>query len=215
MGMPDTARISEGNSAYEGWGTALKPAHEPIVVARKPLSEKTVALNILKWGTAGINIDACRIKTKEHLGRPQSKNSAINPFTKNLKSNVYNNNSTQGRFPSNIIYYERSKGCDDLEKRKIKHGLHDKSYIGDKEYKTNTVSSNNHPTVKPIKLMQYLVRLVTPQGGLCLDPFIGSGTTAIACKLEGINYLGIERESEYIRIAEARIKAYQFQTKLI
>ena len=232
--------ITKGNTPHEGWGTALKPAHEPIVVARKPLSEKTVALNVLKWGTGGINIDGCRVGTemikcsndirslqkwKEQDGRKHKE--LVNPEP------TFN----QGRFPANLIFdeeagrmldeqsgasrffycakaskSERNKGCDGLEELEV-HRYN--AGIGEgKNPEAPTLDNNNHPTVKPIKLMRYLVRLVTPKGGLCLDPFIGSGTTAIACKLEGFDYLGIEREADYIPIAEARIKAYQFQDKL-
>jgi len=281
MGMPDTARISEGNSAYEGLGTALKPAHEPIVVARKPISEKNIALNVLKWGTAGINIDGCRIESSEKLARPI--NDADNKVYGNF-DNFGNPHEPQGRFPANIIFdeeagrmldeqsgisnggkrnntvtlnydstswerkvgdtrprkehndkggasrffycakaskSERNKGCD-IIRAEFKAGAefrpnHMKKALVGKDgnpYGRWGKIKNNHPTVKPIKLMRYLVRLVTPKGGLCLDPFIGSGTTAIACKLEGFNYLGIERESDYIEIAESRIEAYQLQEKL-
>jgi site-specific DNA-methyltransferase (adenine-specific) len=254
---------------WDGWGTALKPAHEPIVVARKPISEKNIALNVLKWGTAGINIDGCRVEytdgtTPEQIKRKYTGNNENNDSVTNnfgiKKQKMTSNSAIQGRFPANIIldeeagkmldeqsgvskssnakrtrntigsfgmpndntpeysdkggasrfFYcakasksERNKGCAELQ---------DKTTDDGREVATNR--KNNHPTVKPIKLMRYLVRLVTPKGGLCLDPFIGSGTTAIACKLEGFDYLGIEREADYIPIAEARIKAYQFQDKL-
>ena len=100
--------------------------------------------------------------------------------------------------------------CHILEEKKIKHGLHSTSFIGDKEYKTNTVGSNNHPTVKPLKLMEYLCTLTkTPTGGIVLDPFAGSGSTCIAAKRTGRPFIGIEKEQEYCKIAEARLRAVQ------
>ena len=105
---------------------------------------------------------------------------------------------------------ERNAGCEGLEEKKIKHGLHSTSFIGDKEYKTNTVGSNNHPTVKPLKLMEYLCTLTkTPTGGIVLDPFAGSGSTCIAAKRTGRPFIGIEKEQEYCKIAEARLRAVQ------
>jgi len=98
-----TGVVTKGTSPYEGYGTALKPAHEPCVLARKPI-EGTVANNVLKYGTGGLNIDGSRVGTVEHLGRPQAKNSETNPFSKGLKSNGYNDNSQLGRFPANLIH---------------------------------------------------------------------------------------------------------------
>jgi len=102
---------------------------------------------------------------------------------------------------------ERNAGCEELEEKKNKHGLHSTSFIGEKEYKTNTIGKNNHPTVKPLSLMNYLCTLTkTPTGGIVLDPFMGSGTTGIACINTDRDFIGIEREAEYVKIAEARIK---------
>ena len=106
-------------------------------------------------------------------------------------------------------------GCEGLEEKKIKHGLYSTSYIGEKEYKTNTIGKNNHPTVKPLKLMQYLCTLTkTPTGGIVLDPFLGSGTTAMAAKKTGRTFIGIEQDEDYCKIAEARIKAIRVENKL-
>jgi len=101
---------------------------------------------------------------------------------------------------------ERNMGCEEMEDKKTDDG---REVVSDRPHQRGaTDRKNNHPTVKPIKLIQYLVRLVTPKGGVCLDPFLGSGTTAIACIKEGMNYIGIEREEDYVKIANARIKAY-------
>jgi len=255
--------ITKGNSPYEGWGTTLKPANEPICLARKPLSEKTVALNVLKHGTGGINIEECRIETKEHLGRPQAKNSEINQFSKGLKSNGYNDNSHNGRFPANVILDEEagkmldeqsgvkcgqlapttgnepsaskknaiyndysmvagksSKPKDNLDGAsrffycaKASKSERNKGLEGFEKRFITQPKANSHPTVKPIKLMQYLCRLITPKGGIVLDPFNGSGTTGCACVLEGFNYIGIDLDSGYCKISEARIKAYQDEHK--
>ncbi len=284
-------KFTKGNSEWEGWGTALKPACEPIVVARKPLSEKNVALNVLKWGTGGINIDECRV------GYDMSdENPATNPLYR-MENNYKNNHNPdigssnyqirkkvyeakcnpQGRFPANIIldeeagkmldeqsgisksqkvnsplldikgtngygrvnkntniiterghndkggasrfFYcakasksERNIGCEEMEDKKTDDG---REVVSDRPHQRGaTDRKNNHPTVKPIKLIEYLVKLVSKEGATILDPFIGSGTTAIACIKQGRKFIGIEKEEEYIKIANARIKPFLEQTKL-
>ena len=248
---------------WEGWGTALKPACEPIVVARKPLSEKNVALNVLKWGTGGINIDECRIELN---GEKQPTGSAKRVYAKNqyTEEKVYGDNKetpVQGRFPANIIldeeagksfpddeneylddastqqtlsgdtmisknksasrfFYcakasksERNLGCEEL--KEVKNMLGDKwSDIDRRDGKKPVFRKNTHPTVKPIKLMEYLIKLVTKEGAIVLDPFLGSGTTAIACAKLNRKFIGIEKEEEYIRIAEARLKPFLEQEVL-
>jgi len=269
--------ITKGNSEWEGWGTALKPAVEPIVVARKPLSEKNVALNVLKHGTGGINIDACRV---EYIGKTDPRTFGGSWKTDKCAKNVYEGGyegtnqqvSQQGRFPANIILDEeagkmldeqsgkvtqghwsktKTKGFGDFGggsskyfgvglKDKTKHGASRFFYcakasksernFGCEEMKdgkpvrwnkggiwTNdtTPAKNNHPTVKPIKLMEYLVKLVSREGAIVLDPFLGSGTTAIACLKQDRKFIGIEKEEKYVKIAEARIKPFLGQKKLI
>ena len=359
----------QGNTQWEGWGTALKPANEPICMARKPLSEKNVALNVLKWGTGAINIDGCRIaygnETDKRIGTDAkaggSKESLYGDYS-NVKDKDIKMYKQQGRFPANIIldeeagklldeqsgiliskwgiqkkyksnqsnkflkefneqnvitekfldsnkfkgdkggasrffycpkpigrfpanvildgeagkfldeqsgkiktkrpfkkttetdrgmygvgldasgqkytsqvglhyvesgasrfFYcskaskaERNAGCDHLEYKKgvdimstaecqKEKGRNPDNYKGNK---------NSHPTVKPINLMRYLVRLVTPPGGVVLDPFIGSGTTPIAAYLEKFDYIGFELDPEYFKIAKARIKHYTNQKRL-
>ena len=265
---PIEVKLTKGTSEWEGWGTALKPSHEPICMARKPLSEKTVAENCLKWGTGGINIDESRVDTN---GEEVVRN--FNDFS-NQHGNKFGNGepiktersekTTDGRWPANLIHdnseevrecfpetksgklksdcyekdrdndsifaggenfthkgyeadsgnasrffksiiyqakaskSERNKGCEGLEEKvRIRQGL-----AG--EHK-DTISSNSHPTVKPIALMEYLIKMVTKPGGVVLDPFAGSGTTLVAAKKNGYNYIGIELTEEYIPIIKARL----------
>jgi site-specific DNA-methyltransferase (adenine-specific) len=303
----------EINNEWEGWGTALKPAHEPIVMARKPLSEKSIAENVLKHGTGGINIDGSRIPFED------TQNAATNP--KFRKENNYkmpepgqesngavkftsskNEYDTSGRFPANIIFDEeagqlldeqsgnikggksmppfqgkpknhinftsgvkeinrigyndkggasrffycpktaksdRDEGLDNFEEkaqRVTSGGTRDfnarcancgKKFVGsiaticscDNPITDNQVfkKKNNHPTVKPTDLMRYLINLVTPPNGTILDPFMGSGSTGKAAVRCGVNFIGIEKEQEYMDIASARIEHEQnkpVQTKL-
>jgi DNA modification methylase len=276
VGMP---RITKGTSEWEGWGTALKPALEPITVARKPISEKTVAQNVLKYGTGGINIDGCRVGTEEMITSGRNDSHSVNSINKGF-SGIINKTPRTGRFPANLIHdgsdevvglfpetksggadgnrkpaeqnggflkalgkenritkgglppssgsasrffycakaskSERNKGLEGFEEKQTTGGG-GLTNVGDKFGSIKAKQTNSHPTVKPISLMQYLVRLVTPKGGTVLDPFMGSGTTGIGAKLEGFDFIGIEREAEYIKIAEARINAWEKekQKKLI
>lgn len=241
-----TAPATPEAQQWNGWGTALKPAHEPIVVARKPLSEKTVADNVLKWGTGGINIDDCRVETEDILDRPQGKNSFLgiqenNTYSDNPQSYIKNNyiGSPEGRFPANIIFDEEAGKMLDEQTGILKSGARNGpnnsnsingdiygkySYTGGpcesseggasrffycaKTSKAERANSK-HPTVKPIKLMRYLVRLVTPPNGTVLDPFAGSGTTLEAAMLESFSFIGIEKQAEYIPDIEARIERSQ------
>jgi len=265
---------------WERLGTALKPAHEPIVIARKPLSEKNIVLNVLKWGTGGLNIDGCRIET--HAKKWSEPKGGI--FKKSVDNEAILEENDKGRFPANIMFdeeagkmldeqsgvsvtkprleadgekldkygnwgfkrmphyisdkggasrffycpkasrSEREKGLDELNEKlfgqlggarqKLKQG--EEEYLQENHIGLNKIKKvrNNHPTVKPIKLMRYLVRLVTPPQGLVLDPFIGSGTTAIASYLEGFNFIGFEKEKGYCEIANVRIKYYMKQKRL-
>jgi DNA modification methylase len=288
---------------WEGWGTALKPAHEPIVMARKPLSEKSIAENVLKHGTGGINIDGSRIVTDEDTSRKKS------PLKPNSISYVRKDEPLfggegheAGRFPANIIFDEeagqlldeqsgvsksgtgkkyepqykdtseiygkydklqvssfndkggasrffycpkaskkdRDEGLDNFEEksqRVTSGGTRDfnarcancgKKFIGsptticdcDNPVTDNQVfkKKNNHPTVKPTDLMRYLINLITPPNGTILDPFMGSGSTGKAAVRCGVNFIGIEKEQEYMDIAKARIeheKNKPVQTKLL
>ena len=328
---------TKGNSTWEGWGTGLKPANEPICLARKPLSEKTVAENVLRWGTGGVNVDGCRVGS-DIIPSPQHK-------TKDFKSvrtaGEYNNTykgeiiQNEGRFPANIILeclcdevikgekgevrkghrdgffnsnnvfeikndgkaerivnygdkgdthtnpmcpcyildeqsgvsklskglmksaksgnsegrynwnngekndFESVRGHDDkggasrffyqakVSKAERNMGLDEfqqvdesknKAYDVDGGRKSKydlAVTKNNHPTVKPVSLMSYLCRLITPPGGIVLDPFMGSGSTGIAALLEDFSFIGMEMDEDYIKIAEARIKNYEEYRKLL
>ena len=288
-GFPKSHNLKD---EWEGWGTALKPALEPITVARKPLVG-TVAENVLQYGTGGLNIDGCRVgfvseaDRKESTAKNQHADFGTQPMTNN---NVYGdysmiqpaNYNPPGRWPANLIHdgseevvglfpktgggsYSKSGGrnldgpsrafgsfdqsvknapdnygdsgsaarffyCAKASKADRDEGLEgfeDKLFgqsggaqqalkEGKTEYQTgenvstglNTIKirKNNHPTVKPTDLMRYLCRLVTPPNGTVLDPFMGSGSTGKAAVLEGVNFIGIERESEYIAISKSRIE---------
>lgn len=233
-GFPKSLNIGKqkGCEDWDGWGTALKPALEPITVARKPLSEKTVAENVLKWGTGGINIDGSRIGTEVRFNAPAG-NTGDEPVPIMKSNDEYQGQEVTGRFPANLIHdgsdevvslfpnesqrffyspkaskADRDEGLEGFEDHIPTHGVGNEKG-GLQVSNSNLPKKNNHPTVKPTKLMQYLVKLVTLKGGVVLDPFMGSGSTGKACKLEGFDFIGIEREEEYIEIAEARINAVQ------
>ena len=328
---------SKGQSKYEGWGTALKPANEPICVARKPLSEKTIAENVIKWGTGGINIDGCRIsidgeddriagrrtcnifdeiKVSGGIDSPayipspegrfpaniilecicdkviQGKKGEIVERNKNITHNMfgkrimgdsysgtgdihtnpdcvcyqldeqsgiskstdgirklgdYDNNSGFGKYKeskghndkggaSRFFYQakvskkERNLGLDNFEETTSGgkgHGLDRRcshcntSMLKPEDCKCDEPDwitppkKNTHPTLKPINLMTYLCRLVTPEGGIVLDPFMGSGSTGISALLEGFRFVGMEMDGDYFKIAEARIAAYEEYRSLL
>ena len=167
-----TAPATDAAKQWEGWGTALKPALEPITVARKPLVG-TVAENVLQYGTGAINVDGGRV--------------------------------VGGRWPANFIH-DGSEEATDLLKDSARFFYCAKASKADR-------GDNHHPTVKPTDLMRYLCRLVTPPNGIVLDPFNGSGSTGCAAVLEGFQYIGIEREAEYIAISEKRIQARSKQVQ--
>jgi len=362
-----TASATDQAKQWEGWGSALKPANEPIVLARKPLEKGlSIAENVLKWGTGGINIDGCRVGFTDNVNM-DAKQKDFNTMgyggaNDTSEANMYNN---QGRFPANLIlthhpececvgtkkvksqnggnsraiqkniyndfgknydntpngekcgfadengeettedwkchedcpikildeqsgeskssqsmrgeggggnkvqqlnyrenslrghtdkegasrfFYiakasksERNKGLEGFEEKEkpdnyimpkltcsecgskrvdssntLVCGCNGKTHYEEQnstESKNNLAGGNKnfHPTVKPIKLMQYLVRLITPPNGIVLDPFCGSGTTGIAAKIEGFNFVGIEMDEEYHKISKARIENYTIQ----
>tara|TARA_Y100000593_G_C4323788_1_gene345517 strand:+ start:3283 stop:4899 length:1617 start_codon:yes stop_codon:yes gene_type:complete len=209
----------------EGWGTALKPAFEPATLCRKPLSEKSVALNWLKWKTGGLNIDDCRfgygdpcwVGPNDEVG-PRSIGGYQDQYVGGKIKNPISTNDPGARWPANIYQCpkasrgEREEGCEDMQKTKAheitKRKEGSKGALHARSGKTMTGDiSNIHPTVKPIKLMRWLVRLVTPPGGTVLDTFLGSGTTMIAAEKEGIRCIGIEREPKYCDIIRARVES--------
>ncbi|WP_313237837.1 DNA methyltransferase [Delftia acidovorans] len=188
---------------WDGWGTALKPAWESIVLARKPLTS-TVAENVLAHGTGALNIDGCRVPVDAsddiHAKNPHTKggfghgNAAV--YGDSAGAPAYNPSS--GRWPANLIHGGGEPAA--------LLGEAARYFYCAKANKRDRGAGNNHPTVKPTDLMAYLCRLVTPPGGLVLDPFMGSGSTGKACMREGFRFLGIEREAEYLAIARARIE---------
>ena len=213
----DEVEITKGQSDWEGWGTALKPAHEPICMARKPLSEKSIAENVLKWGTGGINIDGCRInvsddekiKTEGHIRKGNvigDERTSIGAGQFGDGAFVVGTDLTNGRFPANIMF------DDDTDVDWKRYFYCPKTSSKEKNMGLEGVKSS-HPTVKPIKLMEYLITLVTPKGGIVMDCFMGSGSTGIAAKNLGFSFIGIEREQEYFDIAKQRI-GQSIQTKL-
>ena len=212
-----TEIITKGNTEWEGWGTALKPAHEPIVMARKPFSG-TVADNVLEWGTGGINIDDSRVGTDERTydlkggenlnklsreGKGDSDDAkGMGAYGLGAKQISIGTKTVEGRFPANIIFDEEAGKLLDEQSEGVSRFFYcPKTSKAERNEGTN----NNHPTVKPTDLMLYLIRLVTPKDGTTLDPFMGSGSTGKAAVRGGFDFIGIEREDEYFQIAESRI----------
>jgi DNA modification methylase len=243
--------------AWRGWGTCLKPSHEPIVVARRLPHEATVARNVAVYRTGALNIDASRIAIEERLAKyTPSKSGLGKNGIYGASSRVQGANSPtrydgRGRWPANLIHdgsaevmalFPETKAWGDTAVRKDTDALKTKNVYG--EYKARSWESyadsgsagrffycakasrhdrdegleqsatrNHHPTVKPTDLMRYLCQLVTPSGGIVLDPFMGSGSTGKAAVARGFRFVGIEREPEYFDIACRRIaEAYRRTT---
>ena len=184
---------SDAARQWQGWGTALKPALEPITVARKPLSG-TVAETVLAHGTGALNIDGCRAGD-EVLPALKAGQAKIGTFERGVMVTP----ERTGRWPANLIH-------DGSEEVTGLLGDAARFFYCPKASKKDRDADNNHPTVKPTDLMRYLCRLVTPPGGTVLDPFMGSGSTGKAAMLEGFRFIGIEREKEYMEIARSRIE---------
>jgi site-specific DNA-methyltransferase (adenine-specific) len=259
---PKSKPVTDDAKSWDGWGTALKPAHEPIVVARKPLIG-TVAENVLTHGVGGINVDACRIGTEERTFSSKG----IKPGQGNYVGDVWDKEqqlkTVEGRWPANIILDEYTatllpesnatgsgkasgfrKGGGDgnsvglagtknaadgfsdsgsvsrffyvakASKRDRNEGLDELPLIDrgspaqgmqNMDGGRDRFRQNFHPTVKPTALMQYLIRLVTPNNGVVLDPFAGSGSTGKAAILENKHFIGIELTPEYLPIIEGRL----------
>ena len=250
QGFPKSHNL---DGEWKGWGTALKPGFEPIVVARKPLSG-TVAANASKHGTGAINVDGCRVGDSKNVPRGQA-NMENWASAGEYDPEIYGKwgpptpemskfNPDIGRWPANVVLDESTAADADAQwAERIAHGdspskffycaktsraernaglegfpadrLPDEGYGTIQQPKADRqsprenwephASANVHPTVKPIALMRWLCRLVTPPGGTILDPFTGSGSTGCAAVLEGFEFIGCEREAEYVAIAEARI----------
>jgi DNA modification methylase len=273
--IQDVRALSPEAKKWDGWGSALKPAHEPIVVARKPL-ENTIVDSVLRYGTGAINIDGCRVRTDDILtsggnlashSADERTGQALGMFQEGTENTFVQN--IKGRFPANVIHdgsdevvsgfpvtksgsikegtnqgfgnanaevYGKSKGvtnsvlgsegsasrffyCAKASKQERNKGFDieltpnerppgeafgETHQYGLTENSTQN-NGNNHPTVKPVDLMKYLCRLVTPPNGIVLDPFMGSGTTGIAATVEGFNFIGVEMSEEYLKIADTRI----------
>jgi site-specific DNA-methyltransferase (adenine-specific) len=225
-----TAPATPEAKQWQGWGTALKPALEPITVARKPLIG-TVAENVLQHGTGAINVDGGRVGTESTL-RTNGKTA----IWADGGMNSVQGGSAQGRWPANFIHdgseeatdllgasarffycakaskADRDEGCEKLQERSAGECVDRVEGSAGMESPRagagrTSGSRNHHPTVKPTDLMRYLCRLVTPPSGIVLDPFMGSGSTGKAAMMEGFAFVGIEREAEYIDIAKARIQS--------
>ena len=228
-----------------GWGTALKPAWEPIVLARKPLTG-TVSANVARDGTGALNIDACRIpggdpNNLKRLGRDYTNpdtNFGTTKFGQVTRAVV--GGSPLGRWPANIMLDEEASAqldeqsgergsslnqpYDGQDRSLGRNGIYGDGNSDDatvfgyydsggasrffytaKASRSERNHANHHPTVKPLALMRWLVRLVTPPGGVILDPFVGSGTTLVAARAEGFRGIGIDCEEDYLRIAAGRL----------
>jgi len=236
-----TSPATDAARQWKGWGTALKPAHEPICVARKPLAG-TVAANVLAYGTGAVNIDGCRVGDTVETW-PKSRSYAPGQIQPGGHGETQSTgDAPAGRWPANLIH----DGSDEVVALFPDTGRSSLTPIA-AEYKANNKNTvygrgmgtpahagfsdltdsaarffycakasrsdrgegNIHPTVKPTDLMRYLCRLVTPPGGLVLDPFTGSGSTGKAAVLEGFQFIGFELSAEYAAIAQARIDAAQ------
>ena len=184
---------------WQGWGTALKPAHEPIVMARRPLIG-TVAQTVQAHGTGAINVDGCRVGSEAivTIGRSDSRHRPSNSMGASW-SGLVDSTPHFGRWPANLIHDGSHEVVGHFPEGAARF------FYCPKAGKRDRGSSNKHPTVKPTDLMRYLCRLVTPPGGTVLDPFTGSGSTGKAAVMEGFRFQGIEREPEYADIARARI----------
>ncbi len=277
---PITAPTTPEAKQWDGFGTGLKPALEPIILARKPISEKNIAANVLRWGTGGLNIGECRVGTEK---KDDSRRVRYN--TKTIGGNgIYkggiaaNTGGNIGRFPANLIHdgseevrvlfpetksrgfytksisrpkvkrelfgtqagvnnrnnthagdsgsaarffyctksskAERNMGLEGIEKRKRDSSRHNEQVSmnngeGNPYNRGVKPVTNHHPTVKPLALMRYLCRLITPPNGIILDPFVGSGSTLIAARDENFKAIGIELEEEYCQIAVGRLAQAQ------
>ena len=218
------------NDAWQGWNVALKPAYEPIILARKPLSEKNVADNVLKYGTGALNIDDCRVDAK---GRPlrvgDYKKTADNVYEGRQDGSLMGGSKAigetdLGRWPANLIH----DGSDEVMEVFASFG--DKTDSGsvarffkacpydeeEEAYRIHYCSKatkadrhgSKHPTVKPISLMRYLCKLITPPGGVVLDPFAGSGTTGQGAVDAGFDAILIEREPTYANDIRRRLALF-------
>jgi DNA modification methylase len=240
-----TAPATEAAKQWDGWGTALKPACEFFTLCRKPLSEKTIAANVLKWGTGGINIDGCRVGTEDtgrfpanliHDGSPEvlglfpeTKSGALKPYKENhenassysmARDKTFTQSANSGS-AARFFYCpkaskkDRDEGLEGFEEKKAAgmagNMIDGQRLAGDGTPINTPKRKNTHPTVKPTTLMAYLCRLITPPGGVVLDPYMGSGSTGKAAVREGFGFVGCELDPDYFKIATARVENEQHQ----
>lgn len=231
MQVDITAPATPEAQQWDGWGTALKPACEFFTLCRKPLSEKTVAANVLKWGTGGINIDGCRVGTENgrfpanlihdgsqqvlelfpeggaHGGKGTFKQHTWAGNGKETNQNIKPSKGSAARFfyCPKASKKDRDEGLEMFKEKKA-GAMTGKEYREDRPT-NHPLRKNTHPTVKPTALMQYLCRLITPSGGVVLDPYMGSGSTGKAAVKEGFSFVGCELDEDYYKIATARIEA--------
>lgn len=197
-----TAPATPEAQQWSGWGTALKPAWEPIIVARKPLIG-TVAENVLKYGTGGINVDGCRVEcdSRPHRKRMNDKSLDGDVYGSGINGSRAIGETSVGRWPANLIHdgsEEVTEGFPGQEDKSASRFFYcAKASRADRDGST-------HPTMKPTALMRYLCRLVTPPGGVVLDPFCGSGSTGKGAILEGFQFIGIDIDADSVEIARAR-----------
>lgn len=215
---------------WSGWGTALKPAWEPICLARKPLGERTVAANVLAHGTGGINIDGCRIEGERVTTGNGSTNAIYGDLSYTAGQKWESHNA--GRFPANLLHdgsaevealfpttgggaFPSSRGGGgistgghsgqtEVEARQLDSGSAARFFYSAKAGPLDRLGSE-HPTVKPVDLMRWLCRLITPPGGVILDPFAGSGTTGIAALAEGFSAELIDLEADHVADIESKL----------
>lgn len=269
----ETNPATEAAKQWEGWGTALKPAHEPIIVARKPLTAKTVAANVLEYGTGAINVDGCRVGNDAITTHSRGNNTAfpkrpgettVEESGRNQRQDVFDNSAREGRWPPNILLshspwcdengectddcpvaeMDRQSGITSSKRSEGKARIRNNGIgLGTVEqrsgaanapdqygdtggasrffsvFKYNAKASKKerpvveglpgHPTVKPVAVMRWLVNLVTQPNGVVLDPFAGTGTTAEACELEGMNCVLIENDPDSIKRINKRMEKYE------
>jgi len=228
LGTQATKRGYPEAPTMVGWGTTLKPAVEPVVLARKPFSEKSVIENFIKWGTGALNIDETRIDLD---GEVVSMNRLVgwSGFGQQIRPDYTPSVNDKGRYPAHLLLDEEAAEildkdvgqnvsrffyCSKASKKEKDAGLDDMPVVAagalsgrhDGSLGGITMARNVHPTIKPIDLMRYLCKLITPKGGIVLDPFMGTGTTGIACGLDGFEFVGVEKEQESYDVAVKRIR---------
>lgn len=248
------APATDNAVAWHGWGTALKPAWEPVILARKPL-DGTVAANVLAHGTGAINVDGCRVPYGDEAvdfdatQRQQLSEGAIKGAfgAAALIGKEIPTYKPGGRWPANVALDEEAAAMLDERTGTLTSGMMRPTHTtaqrsvygqnvaggyttmqtyGDsggasrffytaKASRSERGEGNTHPTVKPLALMRWLVRLVCPPGGLVLDPFSGSGSTGVAALAEGMRYVGCEREAEYVEISRRRLESSHAQMELL